>query len=158
MKKTALLLPLLLSACFPVVMPAANPMDETPNIYGAWRLRDIGGYAPADPNALLTIHNSDNRFSAFSECGKVSGRYAVAANQALSFHEIRVEGKCADNAAERHMQHNLHAVRAYRFNARHLELLNEQGRVVLAGSRLRSERTENHASGRPLYLQDARRN
>lgn len=35
MKKTVWLLPVLLSACFPVVMPVANPIDQAPNVYGA---------------------------------------------------------------------------------------------------------------------------
>ncbi|WP_146135153.1 hypothetical protein [Neisseria iguanae] len=43
-------------ACFPVVIPVDNPLDEAPNIYGVWRLSDVGGYSPYDPNAIFTIN------------------------------------------------------------------------------------------------------
>lgn len=158
MKKTSILLPLLLTACFPVVMPVANPLDQSPNIYGAWRLSDVGGYSPADPNAVFTINSSDDGFSALAECNKVSGRYVAGAENMLSFNEIQADNQCADNAAERRLPEQLRNVRSYRFNSRHLELLNDQGQVVLVGKRLRSERAEGvSTSGETSYLQDARR-
>lgn len=158
MKKTAFLLPLLLSACFPVVLPVANPMDEAPNIYGTWRLSDVGGYAPHDANAVFTLNNSDDGFSAASECAKVSGRYSVENHHTLTFNQIRTEGRCDPDLAESHLPERLRDVRSYRFNARHLELLNEQGRVVLVGKRLRSEKAAGAStSGEIMYLPDARR-
>ncbi len=159
MKKTALLLPLLLSACFPVVIPVANPLDKAPNIYGAWRLSDVGGYSPNDPNAIFTINNSDDGFSAVSECMKVSGRYNVGGNHALTFNQIQADNQCTENVVERHLPSELQNVRSYRFHSRHLELLNEQGRVVLVGKRLRTEKAVGQAdSGETPYLLDARRN
>lgn len=159
MKKTALLLPLLLSACFPVVIPVANPLDEAPNIYGAWRLSDVGGYSPNDPNAIFTINNSDDGFSTVSECVKVSGRYGLGSSHMLTFNQIQTDNQCAENVAERNLPQVLHNVRSYRFNSRHLELLNEQGRVVLVGKRLRTEKAKGQADlGNTSYLLDARRN
>lgn len=159
MKKIACLLPLLLSACFPVVMPVANPMDEEPNIYGAWRLRDVGGYAPHDANAVFTVNNSDDGFSVVAQCGKVSGRYSTGGNRTLAFGEISTEGQCAPNLAESRLPQELRNVHGYRFNGRHLELLDGQGRVVLAGRRLRSEKAAGAStSGETMYLPDARRN
>lgn len=158
MKKTVILLPLLLSACFPVVIPVVNPMDEAPNIYGAWRLNDVGGYAPHDPNTVFTVNNSNDGFGVASECAKVSGRYGVGSNHALTFNQIRTENQCTENVAEHRLTEELHNVRSYRFNARHLELLNEQGRVILAGKRFRNEKSIGlSTSDGVLYLPDARR-
>ncbi|WP_416191377.1 META domain-containing protein [Neisseria sp. CCUG12390] len=158
MKKIVFLFPLFLSACFPVVVPVTNPMDEAPNIYGAWRLNDVGGFSPNDPNAVFTVNNSDDGFSVISECAKVSGRYSIGENYALMFNQMRADNRCEENVAERRLPQELGNVRSYRFNSRHLELLNEEGRVILLGKRFRNEKSAGPStSGETLYLLDARR-
>lgn len=153
-----LLLPLLLSACFPVVLPVANPSDAAPNIYGAWRVNDIGGYAPADTETVLTINSSDDGFRLTAACHRVGGHYVLKQDGALSFGGLRFEGRCEGDEAEQYAGRYLNSVAAYRFNGRHLELLNAGGKVVLSGRRLRDERPAGQSdSGDTAYLNDARR-
>lgn len=158
MKKTVWLLPVLLSACFPVVMPVANPIDQAPNVYGAWHWDDIDSRALNDTEARFVLNNSDDGFAAVSACNQVSGRYTLGEGQALSFNGLKENNTCAADLPEKSALPVLQSVRSYRFNGRNLELLNESGRVVLSAKRLRNEGAVGQAnSGETAYLNDARR-
>lgn len=158
MKKTAFLLPLLLSACFPVVFPVTNPLDDQPNIYGAWRLAEINHRAPSDTNAVFILNSSDSGFTAVSECHQVSGEYTSGDKHSLRFGKMQSKNSCGAEIPERNLVQGLENVRFYRFNQRQLELLDDQGKIVVTGKRLRGERSVGRSdSGGKPYLSDARR-
>lgn len=159
MKKATLLFPLVLSACFPVVLPVVNPSDQAPNIYGTWRLQEVYSKAPKDEDAVFTINSSDHGFSAVSACHKVSGRYVTADQQSFTVRGLKSDAQCGANEPEAKLTDALAKVRHYRFVDRDLELLNEKGDVILMGKRLLTERTHSQADeDKTAYLQDARRN
>ncbi|ASK26967.1 META domain-containing protein [Neisseria chenwenguii] len=158
MKKIAILFPLILSACFPIVYPSKVQGNHAPEFQGAWRVNAIGGSLPTDPNAVFTINTTDKGFKAVSECNKVFGEYA-AEGKNLTFGVLTTQGVCKDKMLEKNFAGLFQSVRSYRLRDGRLDLLDDQGSVVIQGKRLSNERPMSRsAAGEPFYLADARRN
>ncbi|MDO1509809.1 MULTISPECIES: META domain-containing protein [unclassified Neisseria] len=140
MKLVTLLPALALSGCIVFPIPVPEKPSVPQQIYGKWQITELNSQAVRKPDAVLTLNSSDSSFHARTDCNNLFGQYSATADKKLHFKDVASTLKsCPDRRIEELLGSVLPKVDSYRFNNRHIEMLDKQGRVVLQGQRPSAE-------------------
>ncbi|WP_373796460.1 META domain-containing protein [Neisseria dentiae] len=133
-----LLAPLLLGACVvPVALPVPVPAGLEKPLSGSWQITEAAGAGKIAPETVITFNDDKLQFGVATNCNRLFGGYeSTVKNKTLKFSAVASTLKaCPDMETEQQLSRALPQVRTYRLSGGNLEMLDEQGRMVIRGKR-----------------------